>query len=228
MHDILYIISLSTFFTIIFLIVFLLRQRGSYFKSLQMYLVATYLAYATFILVEIFYCWFPSELTTFFVVKIGFSVFLVIAGTMAIATTILYRKMSMRPARFLNKPFLLVIYIGFLLVLFTFTWILTPFKIELVLDFISQEWIYIPVFEPWYIIYIFLVTISYLTYPCTLLLLLGRRAKSKKAGRALKNFGICFIGITVCILVFHTVLWSIYRLETIDVGNSICIIFLAS
>lgn len=216
------------------LMVSLLRQKASYFRDVKRYFIATYLAFVVLIFSGAFMRWFPSEATVFYASKIGVSACVSAAATMGLSATILHMRFEPgsrkgHRARDALKSRFALIHYGFLLVVLILTWALTPFQIEPMIGLVSGELIYIPDYEPWYMICLLLVVVSLFAYPCSLLFLLSRRAKVGKAARALAGFGVCWAGIGVSTFTFNIILrpmgfdavWLGYLISTVFFGITI-------
>jgi len=192
------------------LIVALLRQKVSYFKDVKRYFVATHLAFVALILSDAFMSWFPSEATVVYATKIGISACISAVATMGLCVAILYRRVKLGSQKVFNVrdalkgPFALIHH-GFLLAVLILTWVI-PFQIKQMIDLISGELIYIPEYEFWYTICLFLILVSLFAYPCSLLFLISRTAKAGKAARASMGLGVCWATVGISTFTFAIIL----------------------
>jgi len=211
------------------LIVYLLRQKASYFKDVKRYFVATHLAFVMLIFSEAFRSWFPSEATALYTFKIGVSACVFGAAAMGLSAAILYKRVKLGPRKVfhtldaIRNPFALINY-GFLLAVLILTWALTPFQMKQMIDLISGELIYIPKLELWYSIGLFLIVVSLFAFPCLLLFLLSRRTKAGKTVKALTGFGICWASVGVSTFSFNIILWPM-GFDVIWIGYLISTVF---
>jgi len=213
------------------LIVYLLRQRASYFKDVKRCFVATHLAFVVLVLSWGFMHWSSSETTVLYAFKIGVSVSVSVAATMALSAAILYRKVKLGPREVfhtrdaLKSPIILIHY-GFLLAVLILTWALTPFQMNQIIGLVSGELIYVLDLELWYAVSLFLILVSLFAYPCLLLFIMSRRAKAEKTVRALTGFGLCWASIGVSTFTFNIILqpmgmdagWLGYLISTVFFG----------
>lgn len=233
MHAILVLPSLAALVTIGVLVAFILRQKGPYFNDVKGYFVASFLAFAELILGGLFLRLIPSEATAIYVGRVGASACLVACVALGLAALALEKKLrfgfrkGFRVRELLREP-LFLIYIVFLFVMLVLTWALVPSQAKLLTSFISGEMIYVPVFESWYVISLFLVLVFLLVYPCYTLLSLSRwRGVNEKAAEALREHAICWIGIGLFTFVFNAFIRSIVGVvELGEVGYLFSTVFL--
>ncbi|NIR87075.1 hypothetical protein GWO13_05660 [Candidatus Bathyarchaeota archaeon] len=215
------------------LIVVIVRQKGSYFNDVKGYFAASILAFAVLILSGLFLRLIPSEATALFVGRVGVSAFLVACVAIGLSALTLEKKLrfgfrkEFRARELLREP-LFLIYIGFLFVMSVLTWALIPSQTKLVTSFISGEMIYVPIFESWYVIALFLVFGFLFAYPCHTLLSLSRwSGVNEKAAEALSGHAICWISLGLFTFIFNAFIRSsVGVIELGEVGYLFSTVFL--
>ncbi len=200
------------------LIVIILRQKGSYFRSAQMLFIATFLSFALIVFCDLTKNYFlRSESVVPFTTMIGLSA----ALTSAIAlehTALTLSKRNDHPWKtFFSKDNLpSIIFKAYVISLLILTWILTPFQTELVIDIWGNP-VYIPVYQGWYLISLSVVAIAVIAFVSRLLVLSSRKFEDKTVARALKWLGICWGGISFALIFFHGFVLSYLRVEMVAI-----------
>jgi len=214
------------------LIVFLLRQRGSYFKSVKRLFIEALLSIAVLISCDIVKNHVVrSEAVIWFTTRIGVSAALSAAMLVRIAASTLLE----RPMRsvslwksyvnwfFPKKPSLpRVLYVGIMAFVFIVTWVLGPWRPKLIRDIWGMT-VYIPEYEWWYLACLCAVLAAFIAYPGSMFILSGRRYRERRVAWASRSMGICWVGVGLSLITFHGILRSL-ELEVIEVGYSIDIV----
>jgi len=233
MHAILVLPGLAGLITIGVLIVVTLRQKGSYFNDIKGYFAASALAFAVLILMGLSLRLTPSEATALLVARVGASACLVACVAIGLSALTLEKKLKFgfrkdfRARELLREP-LLLIYIGFLLVMLVLTWALIPSQAKQLTSLISGEIVYVPIFESWYLISLFLVLSFLIVYPCYTFLSMSRwGGVNEKAAEALSGHAICWFGIGFFTFFFNGFLRSFVGVvELGEVGFVFSTVFL--
>jgi len=215
MHAMQFLPSLAALVTTGVLIAVIGRQKGSYFSDIKRYFIGSVIAFATLILGGIFLRLLPSKATALYVGRVGVSACLFACVTIGLSALTLEKKLrfgfrkAFRARELLREP-LLLIYLGFVSVMLVLTWALIPSQAKLLTSFISGEMIFVPVFESWYVICLFIALGFLIIYPCYTILSMSRwSGVNEKAADALKGHAICWIGLGLFTFVFNAFIRSI-------------------
>jgi len=207
--------SLAALVSIGVVVMVTLRQKGSYFNDIKKYFILSAVAFAVLIVGGMLLRLVPSEVTALYVARVGVSACLSSCVAIGLAALTLKKKLrfgfrkDFRARELFREPLLLV-YIGFLFVMLVLTWVLVPSQAKLLTSFISEERIYVPVFESWYLVSLSLVLGFLITYPCYTLLSMSQwTAVDKKAAEALRAHAICWVGLGLFTFVFNAFVRSI-------------------
>ncbi|MFB0501864.1 MAG: MEDS domain-containing protein [Candidatus Bathyarchaeia archaeon] len=233
MHTIQFLPSLAALVTTGVLIAVIVRQKGSYFSDIKRYFVGSVIAYAVLILGGMFLRLVPSETTALYVGRVDVSAWLFACVAIGLSALTLEKKLRFGfrkgfCTRELFREPLLLIYLGFLFFMLVLTWALIPSQAKLLTSFISGEMIYVPVFESWYVICLFLALGFLITYPCYTFLSMSRwGGVNQKAAEALMGHAICWIGLGLFTFVFNAFIQSIISVvELGEVGYVFSTVFL--
>jgi KaiC/GvpD/RAD55 family RecA-like ATPase len=223
MHTIQFLPSLAALITTGVLIAVIIRQKGSYFSHIKKYFVGSVIAFAVLILGGLFLRLVPSENTALYVGRVGVSAWLFACVAIGLSALTLEKKLrfgfrkGFRERELFRDP-LLLIYLGFLFFMLVLTWALIPSQAKLLTSFISGEMIYVPVFESWYVICLFLALGFLITYSCYTLLSMSRwGGVNQKAAEALMRHAICWIGLGLFTFVFNAFIQSI--ISVVELGE---------
>lgn len=203
------------------LIIFLLRQKGSYFRSVQILFVIGFLSFASiafFDLIKNFLV--RSERVILFTTIGGISATFIIAIAVEHAALTLFKmgreKVSSKPFFREKLNILSVIYKGYAISVLVIAWVFTPWQTRLVKDFWG-ELVFTPVMEWWYLVLLAIVLEAFIMYPCTLFYLASRKYKEKRVVSALKWLGLCWAGIGVTAMIYYGYSRSL-EIETVSIG----------
>jgi len=222
---ILYIVFLSTLAA---MIVFILRQAVSYFKSVQILFVAAFLSYWTLVFSD---CLknhlLNTESAANFNSKIGLSSALIVV--IAVEQLALVLCMEERPKlswkTFLSNKLYLVssLFKGYVILLLLLTWVLSPWQVQRIQN-VWGELIYDSVFELWYLVGLAVVLLAFIAYPCMLFLRAGRKFKQTELAGVLNWFGIGWIGIGLTLITFHGLLPAL-NVQIVEISHLLNIAF---
>lgn len=203
------------------LTVFLLRQKGSYFRSVQIFFVIGFLSFvslAFFDLIKNFLV--RSEWVVLFTSIGGVSAVLIAAIAVEHAALTLFKRGREKvSSKFFFREKLNVlsaIYKGYAISVLIIAWVFTPWQTQLVRNFWG-EMVYNPVMEWWYLVSLTIVLVAFIAYPCTLFYLASRKYREKKVASALRWLGLCWAGVSVVVMTYHGYLRSL-EVETVSIG----------
>jgi hypothetical protein len=204
--------------TIGVLIVAFLRQKGFYFRSVQMLFITTFSLFALIVFCDLTKNYFlKSESVVTFTTMIGISAALIGAIAVEHAASTLHKGEENSWKMFFSEKNLpSVIFKGSVISLLILTWALTPFQTQLVRN-VWGDYVYSPVYEGWYLISLSVVAIATIVYPSRLLVLSSRKFKEKEVVNALKWFGVCWVAISFALIYFHGFVLSYLRVEMVAI-----------
>ena len=220
------IIHATVLTTLGVLIALLCRQKESYFRSVQILFIQAFLAFATIILAELVFATIESEFIFQYVTKIGVSAALIAILALGVAASILFEKpgkelswKDLCSKWFLSKKpnLLLMIYSGYTTFILILTWTLAPWQVQQVSN-VWGELVNVPSYERWYLVCLSEIFVAFIAYPCSLFILSSRRYKKKGVARALRWFGVSWIGIGSSLIVFQAFPRSM-GFEVAEVGS---------
>jgi len=200
------------------LIVVFLRQKGSYFRTVQMLFITTFSSFALIVICDLTKNYFlRSESVVPFTTTIAISAALIGAIAVEHAASMLYKGEKFSWKMFFSKENLpSTIFRGYVISLLILTWVFTPFQIQLVRD-VWGSFVYGPIYEWWYLIALSIVAIAVIAYPSRLLVLSSHKFKEKGVASALKWFGVCWVGISFALIYFHGFVLSYLRVEMVTI-----------
>lgn len=203
------------------LTVFLLRQKGSYFRSVQILFVIGFLSIASmahFDLIKNFLV--RSEGVVLFTSIGGISAVLIAAIAVEHAALTLFKRSREKvPSKTFFREKLNVlsaIYKGYTTTILIISWVFTPWQTQRVRNFWG-EMVYIPIMEWWYLVSLTIVLVAFIAYPCTLFYLASRKYRERKVVSALRWLGLCWAGVSVVVMTYHGYLRSL-EVETVSIG----------
>ena len=200
------------------LVVVFLRQKGFYFRSVQMLFITTFSSFALIVFCDLTKNYFVrSESVVPFTTMISISAALIGAIAVEHAASILYRREEISWKPFFSKENLpSIIFKGYVISLLILTWALTPFQTQLVRD-VWGGFVYSATYEGWYLVSLSVVAVAIVAYPCRLLVLSSRKFKEKEVSSALKWFGVCWVGVSFALIYFHVFMPSYLRIEMVAI-----------
>jgi len=226
MIDLVFYIAILTILTA--LIIFFMRQKGSYFRSIQILFVMAILSFSAIVFCDLIKNHLTNaEWAVVFTTIGGMSGAITTAIMVEHAALTLYKKESekipLKDALFKRLNLTSIAFKGYAVSVLLITWVFAPWQSRLITN-IWGEHVYIPVYEWWYLALLSGVLIAFIAYPCTLFLLLGRKYKEKPVADALTWLGACWISIGFILIIFHGLLRSL-GFETIEVGFSLDVLY---
>jgi len=196
------------------LIVIILRQKGSYFRSVQMLFITTFSSFTLKVLCDLTKNYLlRSESIVPFTTMIGLSAALTSATALEHTALTLSKGNDLPWKNFFSKENVpSIIFKAYVISLLFLTWTLTPFRTELGIDVFGNP-VYIPVYQGWYLLSLSAVAIVVIAYSSRLLVLSSRQFGDKEVARALKWLGVCWSGISLALIFFHGFVLSYFRVE---------------
>jgi len=214
----------SVFYIVYFAIIsvlvfFFLRQRGSYFKSVQMLSILAFSSFAVVI-----FCDFlknhiiREEWAVYYTTTVGITAVLVTAAAVEHTALALYQKghNTVQNGNFTKLNAISFLFKGYAVALLIVTWALTPWSTEPV----AALWgglVYAPMYEPWFFSLLSGLLVLVTLYPCGLFMLSSRSSKEKVVSRALAWTGASWIG-TGFSLIFFNAYVRLLGYEMIEIG----------
>jgi len=223
---ILYIVFLSALAA---MIIFILRQAVSYFRSVKVLFAITFLSYWILI--------FSSFIENYLVktesivnstTKIAISSALITGIAVEHIALMLCqkerRKFSWKTLLSNRLYFVSALYKGYMISLLLLTWILTPWQVQQ----LQKPWgglAYNPMYESWYLACLAIAVVALIGYPCVLFLRAGRKFRQTELASVLNWFGVGWMGIALILIVFQGLLQA-FNVEITEVSHLFQIIFL--
>jgi len=214
---ILYLVFLSALGAII---LFLVRQKGAYFKSVQVLFAAASILIALS---------FSSDLIVEYLVKteeialyseIGFITAVLLSLMIAEHAALMVYKGKQKKSSWKNffsdkLTFLSISYKGYVVLVLFLTMIFHPWEMQLTRN-IWGNFVYTPIHhELWYIVFLLSIPFVFIAYPCMLFILSSRKYKEESVVTTLKLLAICWI----CIVATVFSLYSLRGQLGISVGE---------
>jgi hypothetical protein len=204
------------------MIIFILHQAASYFKSVKIWFVATFMLYWTMVFSD---CLknhlLNTESAADFNSKIGVSSALFVAIAVEQLALALCREKQPKLSwkRVLSKKLYIVsiLYNGYIILLLLLTWVLGPWQVQQ----IQSVWgglIYDSVYASWYLVCLAIVLLAFIAYPCMLFLKAGRKFKKTELAGVLNWFGVGWIGIGSMLIIFHGLLPAL-NVQIIEISH---------
>jgi len=210
------------------MIVFILRQAVSYFKSVQILFVATFLAYWTIVFSDYLKNHLlNTESAANFNSKIGLSSALIVTIAVEQLALALCRKEQPKLSwkTFLSNKLYIVstIYKGYVILFLLLTWVLCPWQVQQMQN-VWGELIYDSVYESWYLVGLAIVLLAFIAYPCMLFLHAGLKFKQTELAGVLNWFGVGWIGIGLTLIIFHGLLPAL-NVQIVEISHLFNLVF---
>ena len=222
------ILYIAFLFVLAAMIVFILRQAASYFKSARILFVTAFLSYWMIVFSDCLKIHlFKTESAAYLAPKIGISSALVV--TIAVEHLALLLCQKERPkfswkTLLSNKLYVVsTLYKGYMILILLLTWVIGPWQVRQVQD-AWGELFYDAVYESWYLAALAVVLLAFIAYPCMLFLRAGRRFKQTELASVLNWFGVGWIGIGLTLIIFHGFLPTL-NVQMVEVSHLLNIAF---
>ncbi|MFC1755351.1 hypothetical protein ACFL96_18505 [Thermoproteota archaeon] len=207
-------------------VILILRQKGSYFKSVQWLFIIAYLAFSSTVILEFIRDIFEGALIGYYYTTIGVSAIILANLALTYSAITIYYGIDSKSIieRTIGKVtwqrvLPIAIYTIFSVFLILSLWILSPFELGY-LNRIYGDIAISPVFHDWYALGMLMLEIMFIGYPSYLLLKKGHMLKELPVGRALPVLAIAWVGVGLTLLLFNG-LFRMINLEMVDIGNLI-------
>jgi len=222
------ILYIAFLFVLAAMIVFILRQAASYFKSARILFVTAFLSYWMIVFSDCLKIHlFKTESAAYLAPKIGISSALVV--TIAVEHLALLLCQKERPkfswkTRLSNKLYVVsTLYRGYMILILLLTWVIGPWQVRQVQG-AWGELFYDAVYESWYLAALAVVLLAFIAYPCMLFLRAGRKFKQTELAGVLNWFGVGWMGIGLTLIIFHGLLPAL-NVQMIEVNHLLNIAF---
>jgi hypothetical protein len=205
------------------LAVFFIRQKGSYFKSVQILLLLAFSGISSIVFTNMIknYIIKESWIMTPYVLW-GTSAAIIAALALEHTAFILYNQqqdMTQKKNFFRSKIDLLsLLFKMFAFAVLIVGWVWMPWEIKYGVPNFWGDPVYGHVYLPWYTALLGTLLIFTALYPCLVFLLLSRKCNEKHVSDALWSLGICWISIGATLLLFHGLLRNL-NIELIEISS---------
>lgn len=220
----------ATFVALLTLTVFFIRQKGSYFKSVQILLLIAFSAVASIVFVNIIKNHAISESWMMASYPLwGTSAGIIAALAIEHMAFILHNRQNALKERGSLKSRIGVISLLFktyaIAVLIT-ACVLSPWQIKYGVFNIWGNVVYGFAYSSWFMVLLGILVVAGIAYPCAVLLLLSRRCSDKQVSNALWWLGICWMLIGATLMLFHGLLRSL-NMELVEISSLFYVLYYA-
>ncbi|MFQ6134518.1 MAG: hypothetical protein ACE5KU_01720, partial [Nitrososphaerales archaeon] len=198
-----------TLFIVIVSVFLILRQKGSYFRSVQWLFVGAYIAFGVTVVLEFLRDIIGSELIGFYYTTVGVSAILAANWMLtASAVTLSYGHTSSSIITrtighfSLRRVIPFTLYTVYVAALTASLWILAPFRLGYI-DRVYGDQAISPVFFDWFGFGMWLLEMMFIFYPSFLMIRRGRKIRSPVASRALPTLAVAWAGVGMVLLLFN-------------------------
>jgi len=211
------------------MIVFILRQAVSYFRSVKLLFTINFVSYwilifASFIKDYLIKTESIANSTTRIAISSALITAIAVEHIALVFCQKERRRFSWKTILSNKLYFVSALYKGYAIFLLLLTWILTPWQVQQV----QNPWgdlVYKPVYESWYLACLAIVVVAMMGYPGALFLRASRKFKQTELARVLSWFGVGWIGIALTLIVCQAVIQA-FNVEVTEIGRLFQIIFL--
>jgi hypothetical protein len=218
----------ATFAALLVLMVFFIRQKGSYFKSVQILLLIAFSAIASIVFTNVIknYAINESWMMTPYILW-GTSVGIIAALAVEHTAFILYRRQTIPLGKglFRNKMTIIsLLFKAYAVVVLAAAWVWNPWQVKSGVFNLWGDLVYGFAYSDWYTVLLGVLLIGVVSYPCTVFLLLSRRCDDKQVSNALWWLGICWALIGATLILFHALLRSL-NLELTEISSVFYVLY---
>jgi hypothetical protein len=218
----------ATLAALLVLIIFFIRQKGSYFKSVQILLLIAFSAIASIVFTNVIknYAINESWMMTPYILW-GTSVGIIAALAVEHTAFILYRRQTIPPGKdlFQNKIVIIsLLFKTYAMAVLAIAWIWNPWQVKSGVPNLWGNLVYGFAYSDWYTVLLGVLLVAAVSYPCTVFLLLSRRCDDKQVSNTLWWLGICWTLIGATLILFHALLRSL-DLELIEIGSLFYVLY---
>jgi hypothetical protein len=223
-----WIFYVAFLFIIAALILFFLRQRGSYFKPAQMLFILAFGSFSIVILCDFLKNHVIQEAWgLYYTTAVGITAVMVTAVAMEHASYVLYCKghgsLPKNECTALNVASLS--FKGYAFVLLVIAWVLAPWSVSSVTTLWGGT-VYSPAYSQWFMYSMSGFLIFVMLYPCGLLMLSSLQCKEKLVSKALAWLSVSWAATGFSLLFFNGYVRSI-GYEMIEIGYTMNMFFFA-
>lgn len=222
-----YLAVLAGLAVLIALIIFVVRQRGSYFKSVQILLLVTFSAVASIVLDNAVKTYIEESWIMLPHILWGTSAAIIAALAMEQTAFMLYnQQQATQPKGFFSNKINIIsllfkIYASSILII---GWVFTPWQIKYDFRNMWGNVVYGFVYDSWFTLLLGALLIFVIVYPCAVFILLSRKCDNEQVSKVLWWLGICWIATGVTLMYFHSFL-RILNLELIEVSSVFYVLY---
>ncbi|MFB0544584.1 MAG: MEDS domain-containing protein [Asgard group archaeon] len=212
----------ATLAVLITLITFIVRQKGSYFKSVQILLLIAFSGVASVVLTNAIKNYLINESWIMLpYVLWGTSAVLVAALAVEHTAFMLHKRQQMmqRKGFFSSKINIISLFfkVSTLAVLIT-AWIFNPWQVRYSIPDLWGNLVYGFVYDQWFTAVLGGLLIAVILYPCTVFILLSRKCNDKHVSDALWWLGICWAATGVTLMFFHGLVRNL-NIELMEISS---------
>jgi hypothetical protein len=226
MIDLLFYLAVLAVF--LALIIFFIRQKGSYFKSVQILLLTAFSAVASIVFTNMIKNYIIKESWVMLPhILWGTSASIIAALAVEQTAFILYKQQQVTPKKgFLSirinifSLFFKAYACGTLII----TWVFTPWQVKYNIPDIWGNLVYGFAYEPWFTVLLGGLLIAVIAYPCTVFILLGRKSSDKHVSDALWWLGICWASTGVTLMFFHALVRNL-NIELVEISSIFYVLY---
>ncbi|MBI2183432.1 MAG: hypothetical protein HYU39_00580 [Thaumarchaeota archaeon] len=200
----------------------LYRQKGSYFKLVQPFLIAAYALLCIALMAELVIDILQTAETALWFRQLASTALLLSGLTLSAAASAItkspsrfWRRLGLSVGNTMNRwLFAYTVYTGILLVLL---WVVQPFEVVSAVTLYGRE-LLIPRVYLWYGLMILVSLALFAAYPCRLMIIHGRVLKSPGASKALVSMAVAWM-VSGIILIGLRGVFRAFGLEVGEVAN---------
>ncbi len=219
---------LATLAALIALIIFFVRQKGSYFKSVQVLLLIAFSAVVSIVFTNLIKNYFVKESWMMLpYVLWGTSASIIAALAVEQTAFILHKKQQtlLRKGFFSSKINILSLFFkAYALSVLITAGVLTPWQIK---DNVPNLWgnlVYGFVYDSWFMALLAGLLIAGIAYPCMVFLLLSRKCSDRQVSDALWWLGICWAATGATLMFFHSLVRTL-GFELVEISSLFYILY---
>ena len=218
----------ATFAALLVLMIFFVRQKGAYFKSVQILLLVAFSAIASIVFTNVIknYAINESWMMTPYILW-GTSVSIIAALALEHTAFILHKQQTSPHGAGLFRNKITVLSLSFktyAIVVLALAWISSPWQVNPGSLTIWGTQVYGFAYSDWYTALLGGLLFASIIYPCTVLLRLSRRCDDRNVSDTLWWLGICWILIGVTLMLFHGLLRRL-SLEVVDISSVFYVLY---
>ena len=209
-------------------ITFFVRQKGSYFKSVQILLVVAFSAVASIVLTSMIKNYIIKESWIILPYALwGVSAAIIAALAVEQTAFMLFKKhQTAHQKGFFSDRINMISFFfkAYAFALLIVTWILTPWQIQYDVPNIWGNFVHGVAYDPWFMLILGGFLIAIIAYPCMVMLLLSRKCDDKHVSDTLWWLGICCASSAATLMFFQVLVRSL-NVELIEISSLFHILY---